>query len=98
MDRKSTLKGVLWSGGGMVPYLIIHCNDSTDNYGKNRLGYIANAIKEGRKWFIHLTFCHAKTVTQGTGRTEMCLLDLFKSIFPVDKAVEKSKKRRHKGV
>ena len=52
----------------MVPYLIIHCNDSTDIFAENRLGYVANAIKEGRKWHGHLTFCQAKTVTQGTGR------------------------------
>jgi len=82
----------------MVPYLIIHCNDNTDIFAENRLGYVANAIKEGRKWLVHLTFCHAKTVTQGTGRAELCLLDLFKSGFPVDKPVDKCKKKRHKGV
>ena len=37
----------LGRGGGMVTYLVINYNDSTDNSFKNRLGYAGALKKKG---------------------------------------------------
>jgi hypothetical protein len=44
----------LGRGGGMVTYLVINYNDSTDNSFKNRLGYAGALKKKGESGFATL--------------------------------------------